>query len=77
MPHTKSSWKRTTDLQVEDQPLRDLAKREQLQALIVVSRFFACGVVDEIVAAWWVPKQTFEHQGAMVRTWLRQRLMAY
>lgn len=68
------SLKNEDDVLVIDDALRELAKLDPRQALIVELRFFGGLTSEEVAAHLGVSKPTVDRQWRVARAWLRQQL---
>ena len=70
------STERDVDVLAVDAALRVLAKRDALQAEIVVMRFFGGLSVEEVAEVKGLSKRSVESEWTMIRAWLRRELSA-
>lgn len=68
------STERDIDVLAVDAALRTLAKRDALQAEIVVLRFFGGLSVDDVAALKGLSKRSVEAEWTMIKAWLRREL---
>lgn len=70
------SAERDVDVLAIDAALRTLAKRDALQAEIVVMRFFGGLSVEEVAEVKGISKRSVESEWTMIKAWLRRELSA-
>lgn len=70
------SAERDVDVLAIDEALRTLAKRDPLQAEIVIMRFFGGLSVEEVAEVKGLSKRSVESEWTMIKAWLRRELSA-
>ena len=70
------SAEREVDVLAIDAALRTLAKRDALQAEIVIMRFFGGLSVEEVAEVKGLSKRSVESEWTMIKAWLRRELSA-
>lgn len=67
---------RDVDVLAVDEALQTLARRDALQAEIVIMRFFGGLSVEEVAAVKGLSKRSVESEWTMIKAWMRRELSA-